>query len=231
MAANRDGGRSERDPVNDGTLSDLVRGEGTEESSRWLAASSVRAIVDELVRLDDAAMAFAFRLLDRDRAAAVFEALGPSYQQRLLHGLRDDRLVALIEGLDPDDRVRLIDDVPAKVANRLLGVLSPEEHALTMVLLGYPEDSAGRLMSPEFISLRSAMTVSEALDKIRRDGLDAETIYALPVLDDERHLIGITGLRALLVADPETDVGELMRTEVHRVSTHTDQEEAARAAS
>lgn len=82
MAANRDGGRSERDPVKDGTLSDLVRGEGTEESSRWFAASSVRAIV-ELVRLDDAAMAFAFRLLDRDRAAAVLEAFRSSHPRRV----------------------------------------------------------------------------------------------------------------------------------------------------
>lgn len=217
------------DPVMaEASIAELVRREDTEGLSRWLGEAGVREIVDELVRLDDASMAVAFRLLDRDRAMAVFEGLGPSYQQRLLHGMLDDRLVALIEGLAPDDRVRLLDDVPAKVANRLLGVLSPEEHALTMRLLGYPEESAGRLMSPEFVSLRAGMTVSEALSKIRRDGVDAETIYALPVLDDERHLIGVTGLRALVVADPDDRVGDLMRTEVHRVSTHRDQEDAAR---
>jgi len=146
----------------------------------------------------------------------------------LLHGLRDDRVVSLIEALDPDDRVRLLDDMPSKVANRLLRVLSPEEHALTTTLLGYPEESAGRLMSPEFVSLRAAITVEEALAKVQREGVDAETIYALPVLDDERHLIGVIGLRALVVADTSARVSDLMRTDVHSVDTHTDQELAAR---
>ncbi len=164
-------------------------------------------------------------------AAQVFEILEPTYQQRLLRGLRADRVVHLIEELDPDDRVRLLDEVPAKVANRLLASLSPGELALTSTLLGYPEDSAGRLMSPEFISLRESMTVGEALAKIRRDGLDAETIYALPVLDDERHLIGVTGLRALVIADRESLVADLMNTDVRYVSTHTDQEVAARLVS
>lgn len=209
-------------------LTELTRVQDTEALSEWLAAHRVREIVDELIRVDDASMAVAFRLLDRDRAIEVFEALAPHYQQRLLEGLRDDRVVSLIEDLDPDDRVRLLDDLPAMVANRLLGVLSPSERALTTTLLGYPEESAGRLMSPEFVSLRSTMTVDEALGKIRRDGVDAETVYALPVLDDERHLIGVTGLRALVVADTDDRVGDLMRTDVHHVDTHTDQEPAAR---
>lgn len=210
------------------TIDELVRLDDTERLSVWLADAKVRDIVDELVRLDDATMAVAFRLLNRDRATDVFEALVPHYQQRLLEGLRDERLVSLIEALDPDDRVRLLDDMPAKVANRLLGVLSPEEHALTTTLLGYPEESAGRLMSPEFVSLRSTMTVRDALAKIRSDGVDAETIYTLPVLDDERHLIGVTGLRALVLADPDERIETLMRTDVHRVTTHTDREPAAR---
>lgn len=154
------------------TIAELARMKDTEQLSALLAASKVRDIVDELVRLDDATMAVAFRLLDRDRATTIFEALAPHYQRRLLDGLRDDRVVALIEALDPDDRVRLLDDMPAKVANRFLGVLSSEEHALTTTLLGYPEESAGRLMSPEFVSLRAAMTVGEAL---ARSGATAST--------------------------------------------------------
>lgn len=225
----RRGGPDRRDPrMPEATLAELIRADDTEALSQWLAGSTMREVVDELVRVDADAMGIAFRLLARDRAAAVFEALDPSYQQRLLQGLQADRLMALIEGLDPDDRVRLLDDVPAKVANRLLGVLSPGEHALTTTLLGYPEESAGRLMSPEFVSLRATMTVERALDKIRHDGLDAETIYALPVLDDERHLIGVTGLRALVLAEPGDLVSDLMRTDVHRVSTNSDREPAAR---
>ena len=212
-------------------IATLVRSSDTQALSDSLASMGARDIVAELGRLDDEAMGVVFRLLDRDRAAQVFEILEPTYQQRLLRGLRADRVVHLIEELDPDDRVRLLDEVPAKVANRLLASLSPGELALTSTLLGYPEDSAGRLMSPEFISLREAMTVGEALAKIRRDGLDAETIYALPVLDDERHLIGVTGLRALVIADRESLVGDLMNTDVRYVSTQTDQEVAARLVS
>ncbi|MBK7321753.1 MAG: magnesium transporter [Candidatus Microthrix sp.] len=212
-------------------IASLVRSEDTQALSDHLATMGMRDLVAELARLDDDAMGVAFRLLERDRAAEVFEALEPTYQQRLLGGLRADRVVHLIEELDPDDRVRLLDEVPAKVANRLLAALSPEELTLTTTLLGYPEESAGRLMSPEFVSLRAAMTVGEALAKIRTDGVDAETIYALPVLDDERHLIGVTGLRALVVADRESLVGDLMNTDVRFVSTHADQEVAARLVS
>lgn len=214
--------------MSDETIAELVQLEDTKQLSALLATRKVRDIIDELTRLDDASMAITFRLLSRDRAIEVFEDLPPHYQQHLLDGLRDDRVVALIEALDPDDRVRLLDEMPSKVANRLLRVLSPEEQALTTILLGYPEDSAGRLMSPEFVSLRAAMTVGEALEKIQRDGIDAETIYALPVLDNERHLIGVIGLRALVVADRAARVGDLMETDVQHVDTHTDQEEAAR---
>jgi magnesium transporter len=167
-------------------------------------------------------------LLPRDRAMAVFEALDPNDQQQVLDGLRDERVRALVEEMDPDDRVRLLDELPAKVANRLLSQISADERALTNVLLGYPEDSVGRSMSPEFVSLRASMTAADAIAKIRREGVDAETVYALPVLDDQRHLIGVTGLRALVLASPDRRVGDLMETHVHMVTTDVDQEDAAR---
>ncbi len=198
------------------------------ELTAWLSASSPLEIADELTRLDAADTAFTFRLLPRDRAIEVFEMLEPVDQQQVLDGLRDDRVIHLIEGLDPDDRARLLDEMPAKVANRLLNQLSVGERALTTILLGYPEESAGRLMTPEFVSLRDTMTVRQAIEKIRREGLDAETVYALPVLDDERHLIGITGLRSLVLAPPEQVVHDLMTTEVVSVTTDTDREDAAR---
>lgn len=214
--------------MSDVRIDELVRDGDTAPLVAWLRDSTVLEIVDELTRLDPADTAVAFRLLPRDRALDVFEALDPVDQQQVLDGLRDDRVRSLIEALDPDDRARLFDEMPAKVVNRLLGQLSPDERALTTVLLGYPEQSAGRLMSPEFVSLRASMTTAEAIDKIRHEGLDAETVYALPVLDDHRHLIGITGLRALARAPPSARVGELMTTDIHQVTTDTDQEVAAR---
>jgi magnesium transporter len=210
-------------------LSDLLETNNTEALHDWLTSASTLEIVDELSRLPPAETALAFRLLPRDRALDVFEELEPGDQQQVLDGLRDDRVLQLIEAMDPDDRARLLDELPAGVAARLLGQLDPEERAATALLLGYPENSAGRMMSPDYVSLRASMTVGEAFERIRREALDAETIYVLPVLDDERHLIGITGLRGVVLADPTDRVGDLMTTdEIHYVTTDTDREVAAR---
>jgi magnesium transporter len=209
-------------------LDELIRDRDTDGIADWLNETGSLDIADEFGRLDAADTAFAFRLLPRDRAMAVFEALDPNDQQQVLDGLRDERVRALVEEMDPDDRVRLLDELPAKVANRLLSQISADERALTNVLLGYPEDSVGRSMSPEFVSLRASMTAADAIAKIRREGVDAETVYALPVLDDQRHLIGVTGLRALVLASPDRRVGDLMETKVHMVTTDVDKEDAAR---
>jgi len=209
-------------------LDDLVRAGDITALQEWLSATGILDIADELSRLDPTDTAIAFRLLPRDRALAVFEALDPRHQQQVLDGLREDRVQQLIEEMDPDDRARLLDELPAKVATRLLARISPAERALTATLLGYPERSAGRIMSPEFVSLRASMPVADAIAKIRRDGAAAETIYTLPVLDEERHLVGVTSLRTLVLAPPDARVGDLMTTDVHMVSTDTDQEVAAR---
>lgn len=209
-------------------LDELLHDGDTSSIAAWLSETGTLDIADELTRLDPADMGLAFRLLPRDRALDVFEALDPHHQQQVLDGLRADRVRHLIEQLDPDDRVRLLDEMPAKVAIRLLGQISADERAITTVLMGYPEDSAGRHMSPEYVSLRANMTAADAMAKIRRDGSDAETIYALPVTDDQRRLIGVTGLRALVLASPSTKISDLMSTDVHMVSTDTDREEAAR---
>jgi magnesium transporter len=134
----------------------------------------------------------------------------------------------LFEEMDPDDRARLTEEMPATVARRLLAGLSPNERRLTSTLLGYPEDSAGRLMSPEVASLREGMTAGEALDRLRRIGRSAETIYALPVTDDRRRLVGALGLRDLVLADAGTPIRELMDTDVYSARVDADQEEVAR---
>jgi magnesium transporter len=195
---------------------------------RWLAQADVVEIADELTRLAREKRAVPFRLLAKDRALEVFELLDPSVQQELLEGLREANVRQLFEEMDPDDRVRLTEEMPAKVATRLLAGLSPNERRLTATLLGYPEDSAGRLMSPEVVSLRATMTAAQALDRLRRIGRSAETIYALPVTDDHRRLVGALGLRDLVLADPETPVHDLMDRDVYSARVDTDQEQAAR---
>ncbi len=209
-------------------LAELLEGGDLELIDRWLGQADVVEIADELSRLPREQRAVPFRLLARDRALEVFELLDPSLQQELLEGMRDANVRQLFEDLDPDDRARLTEEMPAKVARRLLAGLSPNERRLTSTLLGYPEDSAGRLMSPEVASLRAGLTAADALERLRRIGESAETIYALPVTDDHRRLVGMLGLRDLVLAPSDALVGDLMDTEVFSARVDSDQEEVAR---
>lgn len=186
-------------------------------------------VAEAIERLAPADAAVVFRLLPKTRAAHVFEALEPSVQEALLAGLRDTGQVReLVEAMDPDDRARLVDEMPAGVARQLLAGLSPDERAMTQRLLGYAEESAGRIMSPEVVNLRAPDTVGDAMERVRRLGADAETIYTLPVTDEERHLVGVASLRDLILAEPAERVGALMSGDVIRVRVHEDQEVAAR---
>jgi magnesium transporter len=209
-------------------MPDLGATRDVEALNDWLAGSSTIEIAEELARLDPAERAIPFRLLAKDRALEVFEILDPLHQQELLEGLREEGVRQIFEEMDPDDRARLVDEMPAKVARRLLAGLSPHERALTAKLLGYPDNSAGRVMSPEVANLRANMTVARALERLRRIGASAETIYALPVTDDQRRLVGAMGLRDLVLADPQTNIGELMDRDVYSARVDEDQEAVAR---
>ncbi|HEX2193800.1 MAG TPA: magnesium transporter [Candidatus Limnocylindria bacterium] len=212
----------------DRPLQELIHASDLVAIDAWLGERSVVEVAEELGRLPREDRAIPFRLLAKDRALEVFEILDPALQQELLEGLRDANVRQLFEGLDPDDRARLTEEMPAKVAKRLLEGLSPHERRMTATLLGYPEDSAGRIMSPEVANLRAGMTVGEALERLRRIGRTAETIYALPVTDDERRLVGALGLRDLVLAPPDSRVSELMDTDVYSAPITADQEEVAR---
>jgi magnesium transporter len=209
-------------------VEDILLGDDLELMDRWLAQADPVEIAEELARLPRERRAVPFRLLARDRALEVFELLDPSVQQELLDGLRDANVLQLFEEMDPDDRARLTEEMPATVARQLLAGLSPAERRLTATLLGYPEDSAGRLMSPEVASLPADLTAAQALDRLRRIGRSAETIYALPVTDNRRRLIGALGLRDLVLAEPGTSVRDLMDADVYSARVDTDQEEVAR---
>ena len=124
---------------------------------------------------------------------------------------QDAEVAAIFTDLDPDDRVWLLDELPAALAPRLLQGLSPKERQLTAEVLGYPKGSVGRRMTPEYVSTRADSTVSEALARVHTRLDDAETIYTLPVLDDSRHVVGIVSLRNLLRADPNAQISEVMQ--------------------
>jgi magnesium transporter len=173
--------------------------------------------------------ALAFRLLPKDEAIAVYEYLPVDVQQTLLERLRSGEVLELVEAMSPDDRVRLFDELPAKVVRRLQAELSPAERRVTAQLLGYAPETAGRLMTTEFIDLKEFHSVAQALAIVRRLARDTETIYALYVTDGSRKLTGMLSLRDLVVAEPEQRIGDVMTREVISVSTDTDQEEVARA--
>ena len=173
--------------------------------------------------------ALAFRLLPKDEAIAVYEYLPVDVQQTLVERLRSGEVLELVEAMSPDDRVRLFDELPAKVVRRLQAELSPAERRVTAQLLGYEPETAGRLMTTEFIDLKEFHSVAQALAIVRRLARDTETIYALYVTDGSRRLTGMLSLRDLVVAEPEARIGDVMTREVISVSTDTDQEEVARA--
>jgi magnesium transporter len=190
--------------------------------------SDVLSALDELRRLEPRERAAALSRLVPERARELFEQLEAPLQEEVLAFLRDDQVNRLLEDLDPDDRVRLLETLPDTVAKALLARLSPRERRLTHKLLAFPEESAGRIMSPEYLPLRPQLGVDEALALIRQEGHRAGTVHVLPVLDDHDCLVGLALLDALVLAEPEQTVGEVMRTPVPRVGPETDQEDVAR---
>lgn len=212
-----------------GVLEVLESGALTDLGALRQALSEVRNsdLVELLGRTGSRRRAVLFRLLPKERALAVFEALDPGLSTELLGGLRDERVGQLIEALDPDDRVTLLDELPANVAKRLLQGLSPREHELTATLLGYQPGSVGRRMSPEYIKVLATMTAGEALGHVRSAGRDAETVYFLPVAGESRVVVGAIELRDLLLADPDVVVGDLMHDPI-LISVNDPEEAAAR---
>lgn len=184
------------------SAADLVEGMPT-----WLVVN----IIERSGAKDRAVL---FRLLSKDTALVVFEALDPSLQSELIRALHTDRVNQIFTDLDPDDRAGLIDELPAHVATRLLRELDQDEQALTAAVLDYPVGSVGRRMSPEFISTHPDLSAGETLERVRRRINEAETIYAIPVTDEQRRLVGIVGLRAIMRSDPGTPVRELMNDAV-----------------
>lgn len=194
----------------------------------WLAEHRPYEIADELSRMSSSDAIIPFRLLDKDRELEVFEELDPSQQQAILLGLRGQAFHQILEKMEPDDRARLIGEVPAKVATRALAGLSPAERKMTAALLGYPEDSVGRFMTPEAVILHRDLTVARALEVVRAKGTDAETVYTLPVVGDGRRLVGTIELGTLVTSDKGRLIKDIVDVFVPRVQATEPVESAAR---
>ena len=169
-----------------------------------------------------------FRLCPKDLAADVFAELTPAAQQQLIDGLTDTELKAVVDELFVDDATDLVEEMPANVVKRILAQAEPATRRMINELLKYPEDSAGGVMTTELMELRPDMTVAQAMDTIRENGFDKETINNCYVTDDSRRLIGVVSLRALVLAkNTEEPIKDLMDSNVVSVSTTTDQEDVS----
>ena len=169
-----------------------------------------------------------FRLLPKELAAETFVEMEPDAQELLIRGFSDSELREVVDELYVDDAVDIVEEMPANVVRRILSQADPQMRKDINEILRYPENSAGSIMTTEYVSLRPDMTVEESILRIRRTGVDKETIYTCYVTRD-RLLLGLVTVKDLLLAqDDSMEIGELMETNVISVSTQTDQEEVAR---
>ena len=186
--------------------------------------ADIAQFIDGLNREDSLRM---FRILPKDMAADVFADLDIEDQQYIIQSLSDKEAGAVIDNLMADDATDLLEEMPAGVARKLLANAKPETRADINHLLRYPEDSAGSIMTVEYVDLKEHMTVADAIERIRKIGLDSETTNICYVLDERRMLTGTVALRYLLIKKPDDVIGDFMNTNVISLRTTTDQEEAA----
>ena len=186
--------------------------------------SDVASILDEL---PEERLPLLFRLLPKEQAAETFVEMEPEAQELLIRGFSDSELREVLDELYVDDAVDIVEEMPANVVRRILSQADPQMRKEINEILRYPENSAGSIMTTEYVSLRPGMTVEESILRIRRTGVDKETIYTCYVTRD-RTLVGLVTVKDLLLAqDDDLKIEELMETNVISVNTHTDQEDVA----
>ena len=182
--------------------------------------------------LEEKQIPLMFRLLSKEQAAETFVEMEPDAQELLIKGFSDNELKEVLDELYVDDAADIVEEMPANVVKRILDHANPEMRKSINQILRYPEDSAGSIMTTEYVALWPNMTVEEAILSIRRQGVDKETIYTCYVTAPDRTLLGLVSVKDLLLAaDDETKMTDMMHTNIISVTTHTDQENVARTLS
>ncbi len=193
-----------------------------ERTRNWQAGD----LADFMEPLPAEKEAVIFRLLPREQAAMVFSYLPGERQEELLKAMAHEEVAGMLNAMSDDDRTDFLEELPAQVTQKLLNLLSQEERAIASKLLGYAEDSVGRLMSPHFVRIRSHWTINYALDHIRRYGVDSETMSMVYVIDNDGKLIDDLRIRQILLASPEGHVSDLMDSRFSALKA-TDNRESA----
>ena len=203
------------------------------QQRQFKAVRSILDVMNEvdiallLSELEDKELALAFRLIPKDKAAEVFANMGSSMQSYLVEVFTEKELKELLNDLYMDDTVDMLEELPANLVSRILDAVSASDRVKINELLNYPDDSAGSIMTTEYVNLRKDMTVAQSMAHIKRTGIHKETIYTCYVTE-QRKLIGTVSAKELMTEDDDMRIGELMEKELISVHTHTDQEEVAR---
>jgi magnesium transporter len=192
----------------------------------FLAEQGVPEIADLLRELTTPERGVLFRLVPRHLASEVFSALDAELRDKLLKDLTDEETRQLLADLTPDDRTQVLEELPGQVTQRLLNLLGPEDLREARWLLGYPEQSAGRLMTPEYVALRARWTIAQALEHVRAKGPGSETLDVLYVTDTAWRLLGVVPLRQLILSAPTATVEQVMQPVEVRLSPFDDREHA-----
>ena len=195
---------------------------------QYLAALNDADIAGLMDELEEGELLKVFRILPKDLAADVFSYLDLDNQHMIITSLTDREAANIINNLMADDAVDMLEEMPANVVKKLLANASPEVRRDINHLLRYPEDSAGSIMTVEYVDLKEALTVDQAIERIRKVGVDSETINICYVLDAQRKLVGTVALRYLLLSQGDEIIGDIMHENVISINTLMDQEEVAR---
>ncbi|MDD7762192.1 MAG: magnesium transporter [Firmicutes bacterium] len=206
-------------------LKSLVEEKRYKEAMTLISVLNEVDIAELIDELDHKTGAIIYRMLPKDIQAEVFSYLGSDQQEEIIRSSTDVELVQILDEMYMDDMVDMIGEVEPDLVDRILKSSTAEDRKLINQFLKYPEDSAGALMTVEYVSLRRSMTVREAIDYIKAEGIDKKTIYILYVTDSSRHLEGIVSLRELLVSDYDKKIEELMHSDVIYLNTLDEAEE------
>lgn len=209
-------------------LSELLASKRYTNLRQYLTEQNEADIAGLMEELEGEDMLKVFRILPKDLAADVFSYLEVDSQQTIITSLSDKEAGTVIDNLMADDAADFLEEMPANIVRKLLASANADTRQAVNQLLRYPEDSAGSIMTVEYVSLRESCTVDQAIQRIRAVGLDSETINICYVLDEQRELVGTVALRYLLLSGGDEIIGDIMHENVIAINTLTDQEEAAR---
>ena len=212
-------------------IRDLIESRDNRQLREVLVDLSVADVADILPEIDEKDRALVFRMLPRDHATEVFEHLEAEDQEELLESLRDEEVATYLNDMSPDDRTGLLEEMPDRVTRRVMRLLSSEERRISEALLAYPDESVGRLVTPDSIKVKRHLSVGACLRFVRRVGEEKETVDSVYVVDEWNRPVGVVSLRELVFAHDDRTIGDLIGTEDETVTIRADedQEEAVQA--